>query len=536
MTKFLTSLFALVLISTSITISAQTARLQVIHNSPEPIVDVYAGGALLLDNFAFRTASAFIDVAADVPVTIDIAPETSTSAADAIYSTTATFTTGETYVAIASGIVGDLITPFTLWIQDGIRETADASGVDFIAVHGSPDAPTVDIIARDVAILLDDVSYGAISAYLNVPAGAYTLDVTPGDDNYTIVGSWAADLSGLDGGAAVVFASGLLGGSPDFGLYAALADGTVVAFAPVASEITQLQVIHNAADPTVDIYLNGALIVDNFMYRTATPFVDVPADVPVLIQIAPETSTSSADAIASFSGTFRSDRDYVGIATGIIGDATTPFDIVFQGNIRQSNPFGEVQFIAYHGATDAPAVDIVADGALTLLDDVSYGTVSRYIQVPAASYTLDVNTADGLTTVVSFTADLSGLAGGNAVVFASGLLAGSPDFGLYAALADGTVIAFPIATPRLAGPSINRVFPSTVSNQLYVDLTTERENDEVIVQVVDAAGRVINSSVLNISAGSNVNAVNVENLEPGTYFVSIQSAEGIESRPFVKVD
>lgn len=530
------NLLTSILVLASLSLSAQTARLQVIHNSPEPTVDVYLDGGLLLDNFAFRTATGFIDAPADAPITIDIAPETSTSAGDAIYSITTTLTAGETYVAIASGIVGDLTTPFELWVQDGIRESAAGSGVDFIGVHGSPDAPTVDIGARGVALLLDDVSFGDISGYLNVPAGPYILDVTPGDDNFTIVGSFDADLSGLDGGSAVVFASGLLGGMPDFGLYAALADGTVVPFAAVAPQTTNLQVIHNAADPTVDVYVNGVLTVDNFAYRTATPFVAVPAEVPVLIQIAPETSASADEAIASFSGTFRADREYVAIATGIVGDATTPFDIVFQGNIRQSNTSGEVQFIAYHGSTDAPAVDIVADGALTLLDDVAYGQVSRYIQVPAASYTLDVNTADGLTTVVSFTADLSGLAGGNAVVFASGLLAGSPDFGLYAALPDGTVIAFPMMSPRLAGPEINRIFPTAVNDQLYLDVTTERTNEEITAQVVDIAGRVISSQIVSLNSGSTIESVDVKNLEPGTYFLNIISAEGMESRSFQKLN
>jgi hypothetical protein len=48
-----------------------------------------------------------------------------------------------------------------------------------------------------------------------------------------------------------------------------------------AQQTTRLQVIHNAADPlaaVVDVYVNGGLAIDNFEFRAATPFIDVPAN------------------------------------------------------------------------------------------------------------------------------------------------------------------------------------------------------------------------------------------------------------------
>ncbi len=527
-------LVALVLFAGAI--SAQTARLQVIHNSPEPTVDVYANGGLLLNDFAFRTATAFIDVAAGTPITLDVAPATSASSAESIYSVTVTFTPGETYVAIASGVVGDLVTPFNIWVQSGIREAALAAGtVDFIGVHGSPDAPAVDIIARDVATLLDDVSYGAISGYLTVPAGAYVLDVTPAMDNYNIVASFAADLSGLGGGSAVVFASGFLSSTPGFGLYAALANGTVVAFPVEAPVFTNLQVIHNSPEPLVDVYVNNALLLNDFAFRTATPFVPVQALVPVKIDVAPSTSTSVNDAIYTTTGVFRNPaNDYVAIATGVVGDLAKPFNIVFQGNIRQSNPFGEVALIAAHGAPDAPTVDVVADGALTLFDNLEYNTISRYVKVPAAAYTIDIRTEDGLTTVVSYDADLSGLAGGNAIVFASGFLASTPAFGLYAALADGTVIAFPVASPRLAGNvTFEGIFPSLADDQVTLTLTGTA-SDQVGVMVFGANGQLVIADAANVDNGRITHNLNVSDLAPGQYFVTVYTQEGPRTERFVK--
>ena len=48
----------------------------------------------------------------------------------------------------------------------------------FLCIHGATDAPCVDVIARGVATLVDDASYGDITNYLSVPAAAYTLDLT----------------------------------------------------------------------------------------------------------------------------------------------------------------------------------------------------------------------------------------------------------------------------------------------------------------------------------------------------------------------
>jgi hypothetical protein len=114
------------------------------------------------------------------------------------------------------------------------RESGTGSDVDFFVLHGSTDAPTVDVIARGVATLVDNAAYGDITGYIPVPAGNYTLDLTLADGT-TLVQSYWADLRTLGGGSAVVFASGFLNPSANqngeaFGLFFALGDGTVGQF------------------------------------------------------------------------------------------------------------------------------------------------------------------------------------------------------------------------------------------------------------------------------------------------------------------
>lgn len=228
---------------------AQTASVQVIHNSPDPAastVDIYLDDGTTvtpLDNVDFRTATAFLDIPAGT-YDIVIADETSTGITDQVVFTESgvNVMANETYAVIATGVVtpGDFAsnpdstpTAFQLLIEPGVRTSSNTAGnVEFIIVHGSPDAPTVDALARGVAPLADDASYTDITSYVSVPAADYTVDVTPGNRS-DVVASFTAPLGTLGGGSAVVLASGFLDpsanqGGPAFGLIAVLANGTVL--------------------------------------------------------------------------------------------------------------------------------------------------------------------------------------------------------------------------------------------------------------------------------------------------------------------
>ena len=61
------------------------------------------------------------------------------------------------------------------------------------------------------------------------------------------------------------------------------------------AENAQVMVIHNAADPgasEVDVFLNGELLANDFAFRTAIPFTELPAG-DHTIQIAPSSAADS---------------------------------------------------------------------------------------------------------------------------------------------------------------------------------------------------------------------------------------------------
>jgi len=447
-----------------------TARLQVIHNSPSPTVDVYANGALLLDNFQYRTATPFIDVPAGVAITLAVAPENSTSANDALANFPVTFAEGKTYVVTASGIVGDPATPFTLIVNDMGREAAAVPGTVSVSVlHGSTNAPAVDVDEILTGNVLSNLAYGQFTPYLDLPPGIYDLGVraTGTPDPVAI---FRADLTGLTGGAATVFASGLVGGTPGFGLFAALANGTVVEL-PI-TPTARVQIIHNSPSPTVDVYAGAAKLVDDFAFRTATPFVDVPADRNFRVGVALSTSGSVTDTLVGFPVNFATGKRYTVIANGIVGNATTPFTLAVDDAALESAPAGFVAVSAFHGSPGAPNVDVAERLAGPLFQNVAYGTYTPYLNLPPDEYYLDVKAAGSPDIVATFFADLTGLNGQAARVFASGILGGTPAFGLFAALPSGVVVELPLRPVARVQILHNAPSPTVdvyVFNQLVID-------------------------------------------------------------------
>ena len=81
-----------------------------------------------------------------------------------------------------------------------------------------------------------------------------------------------------------------------------LATGALLGSSAMAQE-ARLQIIHNSADAAaavVDIYVNDALFLDDVAFRTATDFMDVPAEADLAVGIAPGNSMGAGDIIATF--------------------------------------------------------------------------------------------------------------------------------------------------------------------------------------------------------------------------------------------
>ncbi len=568
-------------------LNAQTAILQVIHNCADAAastVDIYAGPNLLIDDLQFRHASqTFTNIPAGTNIVIGVAPPTSTSSSQAIATFTVNFAPNSHNIVVADGIVSgtgyspsSMTRPFTLNTYTmGILAAPNATTTSLLVHHGSTDAPVVDVVAPFTGsvpvlpnILVNNAAYGDFAGYLN--AATADLNIQIRDQNSeNVVAEYSAPLASLNlGGTALsIIASGFLDPSsnsngPAFGLYVATALGGSLIPLPTANiSSTRLQAIHNCADlaaASVDVYFKSAAtgntaikLIDDFAFRTASPYIDVPTAQNATVFISAPSSTSEVGAIAQFTYNLSAASKYQLIASGIVSPSgytpSSPFNLTAYASARErSINSNNTDVLVYHGATDAPAVNVVAEGSGTVVSNMSYGTfnMAGYLQLPsntaADNYILHVTDVAGTTTVASFSAPLNtlGTSGLALSVLASGFLdpsvnSNGPAFGLWAALpTGGNLVQLPALLPTGINNEVElsnflQVYPNPFTSSLKINNTSGKN---LKFTLTDVSGReLLSNSNLNDSQ-----SIDTETLASGVYLLNVKSEQSTHTYKLIK--
>jgi len=273
-------LFTIICSTMSIYLFAQTARVQIIHNSADVAaqeVDIYLDDVLLLDNFEFRTATAFQDVPADLPINIKVALSNSTSSASFEYELNTTLTSGETYILVADGIISTsgytTNDNFSIEVFDMARETANSSGnTDILVHHGSIDTESIDVNELSGPVLLENnLGYSEFgSGYISLFSNPYTINLTADDDG-AVLAEYTLDLFPTYNNQAITLvASGFSDPSANsngepFGLFiATAAGGEMVEVQANTLNVNELKTIDVSIfpNPVVD-FLNINFKLDN---------------------------------------------------------------------------------------------------------------------------------------------------------------------------------------------------------------------------------------------------------------------------------
>ncbi len=268
-------------------------------------------------------------------------------------------------------------------------------------IHASPDAPTVNVFAGDEILAgLENVDYQVASPRLTLDAGSYDVRVeanVPGGnvDVITATLSLAADTS-----------------------YDVLAVDTVAdeiealvvenSAAEVGAGNVRVQVVHAAPGaPEVDIYvtapdadLAAAAPLDTLAFRDFTVQVEVAAG-DYRIRITPagqQTVVFDSATVPLAAG-----ADLLIAATDNVGTGTSPVTLLVadgtgSSKIRDSAATADLRVV--HAVSDAPAVDINAGNALTLVGAAEFLDTTAYLSLAAGDYLIDIAAAGTDNTVI----------------------------------------------------------------------------------------------------------------------------------------
>ncbi|MFN8620854.1 MAG: DUF4397 domain-containing protein [Chloroflexota bacterium] len=252
---------------------ADQAQVRVVHLSADaPAVDVApVGGDPIVTDLAYPTATDYLTVPAG-SYDLEIRPTGTTDVAFTI--PTLTLEAGKSYSAFAIGsLAGGTFTvlPSVDASAAAPTESPAAATAKVRVLHGSPDAPAVDVYA-DGAKIVGDLAFGKVTDYLVVPAGDHQIQVFP-------AGSDPAGTSPVID-AKLTFAPGTSTTVAAAGKVAKLAAQVFVdAPAPVADQ-AQVRFVHLSQDaPAVAIAADGKkkAIVKKLAYPDATDYLTVPA-------------------------------------------------------------------------------------------------------------------------------------------------------------------------------------------------------------------------------------------------------------------
>ena len=289
------------------------------------------------------------------------------------------------------------------------------------------------------------------------------------------------------------------------------------------SQFARVQVVHNSSDALlseIDVYFGSELVVDNFPFRNATAFMDVPGGFPAEVSVAPGNSTSVDDAVITETFVFESDETYIIIANGIASETgynpapPLSFDTFTMAKENADNP-ANVEVLVHNGSTDSPAFDIVEteQGLGTLVDNLAYTDFQGYIELSTQDYVIDVTDETGATTIARYSAPLQTLnmQGSALTVIASGFIDPSQnsdgqEFGLFATTPDGGPLLALQSIP-LSNSEFNEdtfvLYPNPVGNQLTI------KNKNIFSEIssltiTDMQGRTLLNKKIQIGSKSDV--------------------------------
>ena len=484
--------------------SAQSAsRLQLVHNVPGVDVDVYVDGSLVLDDWAFRSATGFslLDAGShEVAVVAGMDTDDSSPLASLEFESAA----GSRYQILVYGNADEVL----LTVVENVRRAGtSADSVDLYLAHGARDLGPATVRVLDpaqenaaVAVLAGSVAYGEVASYHTLPARALTLEVAP-PAGFDIPQWYSLDFGEAAGEALVL---GLSGPGSDaaggLGMIGVRPGGEVLVSTPLARATAGLQLIHNAAGLDADIYLDGKLLLDDWAFRSATLYEDVVAG-PHRLEVVEASASDNSSPLAMLEVDYAEAADNQIMLVG----SRDRLALLSALDVRAEEAgAGLARFYLAHGAPDAGTVAVhLLDPAdsnrrlVALEDSMAFGEAGSYYAVEARPLNIEVAIPGGESVIEVFAFDFGGLAGESLVLGLSGTGARASDgLTVMGVLAGGEVLLPGVVTGTGPGQRLPEAFalrgnypnPFNPVTRVVFDLPARAS---VALELIDVLGRTV---------------------------------------------
>lgn len=398
--------------------------------------------------------------------------------------------------APAANVPASSITPVTTSTESdplSLPPTPSPGNAMIRAIHASPDAPAVDIYVKGNATpIVTNLAYGQTSGWLQVPAASYVLELRAAGAKATDPVVFVTAPLALEEGVLVsALASGLLASNDADASFRILP--VPERFVDVPKDGIKIRAVHASPDaPAVDLDLGNddpakPELAGLARFTTTAGEISLPSDETIALGIA----AGGARVTAFATPKLPAGAQVLLVATGLLGALPREKDGFA---LLAIGPNGTVGFIkqnptvyALHASPDAPTVDAFA-GDAELVDGLSFGQLSKPIQVPPGSYDLDFYAStqgsarpSGAPAASASTGALA--AGERYLAEATGFL-GKGGFKLVA-YRDGfdrdplkAVLRAVHASPDAPAVDIGAVTGTTISSVLFPDLAFTGSSDE----------------------------------------------------------
>ncbi len=564
---------------------AQTANITFLHNSADPamaVIDVYItqyGSTSKVEDLEYQKGTSFSDaiIFGGFEVFIDVAPSTSSSKDEAIATLTFTPQPDAGYHAELSGVRGEsgwVANPDGKNISLQVRQvlvpnpTPVGGQTDVMFSHGATDLEACDVWLRGASsALFTNNAYGQTTPTpKKVERVLQTIDLTKVGDKTKVLASFAVDFSMLSSDVAILTLSGFNtpgdnnGSTNALTLLAVLDDGSVVKYElQSGSQTARVQFIHDSPDPSlgvVDVWVNGERKYNDLGFRKASGFSDLAAGSPVVIGVAPATSTTINDTTFSISlPALRPGRSYHFVLQGLADTSKfqpnptgAPLNLTIitaEGALEQSATDGKTSVRMIHGAPDLAPV-YVASSRATYAESIAYGEVGlAYVPVePVQQDTIWVMDVTDSTRWRGWVADLRG---NNRAVAA--LISGfvqpdsnmnGPQWKIILVDANGGVNDRLVEVDTGNATSVLELIPHSLwtiapnpassSARFSIPLTDAQRvliGNEAHAMVVDPQGSLIKTIEVSFGAHQATGVVSLDQVPAGSYFIRVVGGSGI---------